>query len=106
MYKHVTRMDCPRRYACGQEHASQVYLNQKAVQEAIHVKLVGKSQYSFSTGLRYAKTTGSLLDEYKNTLIPNLRIMQCEYNQPVDLLLCLLRAVLHRLDFRFVWLAT
>jgi hypothetical protein len=27
-------------------------------------------------GLRYAKTWGSLLPEYKSTLIPNLRIMQ------------------------------
>ena len=32
-------------YACGQEHASQVYLNLKQVQEAIHVKLVDKSQF-------------------------------------------------------------
>lgn len=31
---------------------------------------------SMLAGLRYAKTWGSLLPEYKSTLIPNLRIMQ------------------------------
>jgi serine carboxypeptidase-like clade 1 len=63
-------------YACGQEHATQVYLNLPAVQPAMNVKLVGKPIFSFSTGLRYAKTLGSLLDDYKRILIPNLRIMQ------------------------------
>lgn len=63
-------------YACGQERATQIYLNLPSVQEALHVRLVNKTSFSFSTGLRYAKTWGSLLPEYKSTLIPNLRIMQ------------------------------
>eukprot|EP00037_Helgoeca_nana_P014868 m.139059 g.139059 ORF g.139059 m.139059 type:complete len:506 (-) comp22749_c0_seq2:1537-3054(-) len=63
-------------YACGQERATQIWLNLPEVQKALHVKLVGKSSFGFSTGLNYTFTTGSLLDEYKTQLIPNLRILQ------------------------------
>lgn len=63
-------------YACGQESATQTWLNLPEVQKALHVKLVGKSSFGFSTGLNYTFTTGSLLDEYKSTLIPNLKILQ------------------------------
>merc|ERR1719272_1107848 len=63
-------------YACGQERATLLWLNLPEVQKALHVKLVDKPQYSFSTGLHYEFTTWSLLDEYKNLLIPNFRIMQ------------------------------
>lgn len=63
-------------YACGQESATQTWLNLPEVQRALHVKLVGKSSFGFSTGLNYTFTTGSLLDEYKSTLIPNLKILQ------------------------------
>eukprot|EP00040_Diaphanoeca_grandis_P039304 m.258713 g.258713 ORF g.258713 m.258713 type:complete len:511 (-) comp36943_c0_seq1:277-1809(-) len=63
-------------YACGQEKATMIWLNLPEVQKALHVKLVNKTQFSFSTGLHYEFTTYSLLDEYKNDLIPNFRIMQ------------------------------
>lgn len=63
-------------YACGQERASTRFLNLRKVQEALHVRLVGKKQFSFSTGLRYNFTALSLLDEYKAKLIPNYRILQ------------------------------
>lgn len=63
-------------YACGQEKAAQIWLNLPDVLKAFHVKLVGKSQFSFSTGLNYTFTAFSLLNEYKELLIPNYRIMQ------------------------------
>eukprot|EP00911_Craspedida_sp_UC1_P000256 UC1_evm4s195 len=63
-------------YACGQERVSQMWLDRKDVQAALHVKLVGKTNFSFSTGLNYTFTAGSLLHEYKERLIPAYRIMQ------------------------------
>ena len=51
-------------------------LDQERSSIQIHVKLVGKSEFDFSTGLHYDKTKGSLLDEYKTKLIPKFRIMQ------------------------------
>ena len=59
-----------------QEYASTAYLNLAAVQGALHVKLVGKSSFQFSTGLDYNKTKGSLLEEYATALLPNFRILQ------------------------------
>jgi len=63
-------------YACGQERASTAYLNLPAVQRAAHVRLVGKKRFDFSTGLHYKYTALSLLDEYKDKLLPNFRILQ------------------------------
>ena len=37
-------------YACGQENAAGLWLNTPEVQSALHVKLVGKSRFAFSTG--------------------------------------------------------
>jgi hypothetical protein len=42
-------------YACGQEHATQTYLNLRSVQEALHVKLVNKTMFSFSTGAHQSR---------------------------------------------------
>ena len=63
-------------YACGQENAAAAWLNVPAVQKALHVKLVGKSSFSFSTRLQYNFTAYSLLHAYNSTLINELRIMQ------------------------------
>jgi len=63
-------------YACGQEHASTVYLNLKTVHEAIHVRLQNKSRFDFFTQLQYNYTAFSLLDVYKQDLIPRYRILQ------------------------------
>ena len=63
-------------YACGQENAAVYWLNLPAVQHALHVRLVGKSRFSFSTPLHYNFTKGSLLAEYKERLALKLRILQ------------------------------
>lgn len=63
-------------YACGQERASTVWLNLPSVQEALHVKLVGKKSFDFFTPLNYSFTAHSLLDEYRTKLIPNFRVLQ------------------------------
>ncbi len=60
-------------YACGQERNSQTYLNMPMVQKAIHVT---PQAFSFSTGLNYTFTSYSLLEEYKEKLIPAFRILQ------------------------------
>lgn len=63
-------------YACGQENAAATWLNLPTVQEALHVRLVGKSSFSFSTSLHYSFTEWSLLEAYKSNLTQHLRIMQ------------------------------
>jgi len=63
-------------YACGQENAGSYWLNLRRVQEALHVKLVGKSKFGFSTGLHYNFTAHSLLDEYRATLVTHFRVLQ------------------------------
>ena len=63
-------------YACGQERGGHVWLNLPEVQQAIHVKLVDKKQFSWSSALNYTYTAWSLLKDYNDTLIPNFRIMQ------------------------------
>ena len=63
-------------YACGQENAAVIWLNLPEVPEALHVKLVGKTEFSISTGLHYNFTAYSLLDVYNSTLTKELRIMQ------------------------------
>mmetsp|Transcript_8477 Transcript_8477/g.20828 ORF Transcript_8477/g.20828 Transcript_8477/m.20828 type:complete len:172 (-) Transcript_8477:341-856(-) len=60
-------------YKCGQERASSEWLNLKAVQESIHVRV---GQFQFSTALDYNFTKFSLLEEYKTSLIPNYQIWQ------------------------------
>lgn len=63
-------------YACGQENAAAIWLNLPAVQSALHVRLVGKERFDFSTPLRYNFTAHSLLDSYKAVLAPHYRILQ------------------------------
>eukprot|EP00755_Sulcionema_specki_P007838 Sspe_Gene.39311::Locus_18961_Transcript_1_1_Confidence_1.000_Length_1578::g.39311::m.39311/K16296/SCPL-I; serine carboxypeptidase-like clade I len=63
-------------YACGQEKGGNYWLNLPEVQEALHVKLVDKDHFSWSTGLVYNYTAWSLLDDYRTALVPNFRILQ------------------------------
>jgi hypothetical protein len=56
--------------------AGSYWLNLRRVQEALHVKLVGKSKFGFSTGLHYNFTAHSLLDEYRATLVTHFRVLQ------------------------------
>jgi len=60
-------------YYCGQESSSLIYLNTPSVQKALHVK---PTKFSFSTPLDYKFTAYSLLDLYRNILIPELQILQ------------------------------
>ncbi|GAB5354882.1 hypothetical protein AAMO2058_000157800 [Amorphochlora amoebiformis] len=60
-------------YPCGQERATNFYLNQKVVQEAINVK---PGEFSFITPLHYNFTKHSLLDDYKQKLNKRYRILQ------------------------------
>ena len=53
-----------------------MWLNRADVQAALHVRLVGKSSFQFSTELEYNYTAWSLLPEYNSTLIHQLRILQ------------------------------
>lgn len=63
-------------YACGQEGASTKWLNNADVQRALHVKLIGKDEFSLFTQLRYNFTALSLLPEYKEQLVSAFRILQ------------------------------
>eukprot|EP00947_MAST-08B_sp_MAST-8B-sp1_P003735 g3735.t1 len=66
-------------YACGQEKNALVWLNLASVRKAIHVQTKAQSgrAFGFSTGLDYKFTAHSLLDLYKDTLLPaGLRILQ------------------------------
>eukprot|EP01059_Diplonema_ambulator_P009302 TRINITY_DN19136_c0_g1_i1.p1 TRINITY_DN19136_c0_g1~~TRINITY_DN19136_c0_g1_i1.p1 ORF type:complete len:508 (+),score=88.37 TRINITY_DN19136_c0_g1_i1:48-1526(+) len=63
-------------YACGQERGANVWLNLQEVQTALHVKLVGKTSFDFSTALVYNHSEASLVDTYGETLIKNFRILQ------------------------------
>ena len=63
-------------YACGQENAGAFWLNLPAVQSALHVALVGKTRFSFSTGLDYKFTRDSLVDAYRAPLSTHFRILQ------------------------------
>ena len=63
-------------YACGQENAAAFWLNLPTVQKALHVRLVGKPRFSFSTGLRYNYTAHSLVAAYKSPLSTHFRILQ------------------------------
>ena len=65
-------------YMCGQEAATQFYLNLEAVRSAIHVQTKAESgrEFHFSTGLNYTFTDYSLLELYRTKLIPHYRIMQ------------------------------
>lgn len=74
-------------YYCGQERASLAYLNNKAVQAALHVK---PQVFSFQTSLDYNFTGKlfavngqgnfvleySLLDDYKSVLLNHYRVVQ------------------------------
>eukprot|EP01064_Diplonema_japonicum_P024759 TRINITY_DN3546_c1_g3_i1.p1 TRINITY_DN3546_c1_g3~~TRINITY_DN3546_c1_g3_i1.p1 ORF type:complete len:503 (+),score=98.87 TRINITY_DN3546_c1_g3_i1:29-1510(+) len=63
-------------YACGQERATNVWLNVKEVQDALHVKLIGKTSFNFFQPLYYTHSEDSLVDTYRATLIKNFRILQ------------------------------
>lgn len=56
-------------YACGQERASLVWLNRADVQAALHVKLVNKASFTFSTGLNYTFVIHSLADDIKTRVL-------------------------------------
>ena len=65
-------------YACGQEKMSTTWLNREDVRAAIHVQTKAQSgrDFHFSTGLNYTFTKYSLLDDYKQKLLPNFRVWQ------------------------------
>eukprot|EP00940_MAST-03C_sp_MAST-3C-sp2_P002960 g2960.t1 len=65
-------------YMCGQERASQPWLDLDAVREAIHVQSREASGRSFqySTSLNYSFTAHSLLGVYNSTFVENFRILQ------------------------------
>ena len=66
---------------CIDAKAAAVYLDHPAVQKAIHVSKANK-QWHICGGIHYQSDKGSLLPDYKSTLIPNIRVLV--FNGDVD----------------------
>ena len=66
---------------CINAGAATLYLNNAEVQKAIHVTQA-KKQWHICGGVDYTSTKQSLLPDYKNTLIPQIRVLI--FNGDVD----------------------